>query len=146
MLCEFSFLWLGKWWCNRKFKVSQLISLHFASSHFGSSESMPFSRQNTQASKEIGIDFSILLGSSVLYWHIGRKLSVFVTTSILNLRFFVWVLFKTWIVDCAVFLYAVMADYIYLAEYIKNGLSLLPEMLTWFFSSNTTHSPTKQLH
>ena len=37
------------------------------SSHSGSKESLPVSHQNSQNSKEIGIDISIFLDSSILY-------------------------------------------------------------------------------
>ena len=38
-------------------------------SHFGSTENMPVSHQDSQTSKEIDADISILFDSSVLYWH-----------------------------------------------------------------------------
>ena len=66
-----------------------LFIISFEGSPFGSKESMPVSYQNSQTSKEIGLDISIFVGSSVLYWHIVKQSSIFVTASILNLRFFV---------------------------------------------------------
>ena len=39
-------------------------------SHFGSSEDTPVSQQNSQTSKKIGLNISILLSSWVIHWHI----------------------------------------------------------------------------
>ena len=52
----------------------------------------------------------------------------------------------TLIGNCVIFRHAVIADYyIYLARYIENEVSMLSEMPTCFFSSNTTYAPTRQL-
>ena len=39
-----------------------------------------------------------------------------------------------------IFSHADMANYIKLAGFVKNKLSMLPEIPIWFFSPNTTHA------
>ena len=55
-----------------------LFIISLEGSHFGSRESIPISHQNSQTSKEI------LLGSSVLCWHIVKQSSIFVSASVFN--------------------------------------------------------------
>ena len=117
MLWKFSFLysdkvrWLLRWFIC-EVEVSQLIWQHFypvhfiinlEGNHFGSRLKIPVSHQNSQTSKEIGADISIFLGSSVLYWHIVKQSSIFVTASIFNLWFLVRMFSKTLIVNYVVF-------------------------------------------
>ena len=116
-----------------------LFIISFEGSPFGSKESMPVSYQNSQTSKEIGLDISIFVGSSVLYWHIVKQSSIFVTASILNLRFFVWVFSK--IVDYVAFLHAVMVYYVQLVGYINNELLCFKKCQHEFFSSTSPSQP-----
>ena len=39
-----------------------------------------------------------------------------------------------------------MANYVYLAGHITNGIFMIPEMATWNISTNTTHGSTEILH
>ena len=77
--------------CN---PVLFIISLD--GSHFGSRESIPISHQNSQNFREIVVDISIFLGSSVLYCHMVQPSSIFVTASIFNCRSFLPVFFLIW--------------------------------------------------
>ena len=101
-------------------------------SYSGSKESMPVSHQNTQSSKKIELYISMFLSSSVLCWYLLNQSSIFVTASIINLQFFVD--FDRGLYS---FLHAVIEHYLWLAD---NGLSMLPEMPTWFFP------PTPPMH
>ena len=44
-------------------------------------ESMSVSYQNNQTSKEIGVDISIFVGTSVLYWHVVKQSFIFLQLS-----------------------------------------------------------------
>ena len=90
-----------------------LFVIRSEGSHFGYSESITISHQNSQTSEKIGADVSIFLGSSVLYWHIVKQSSIFVIASIFNLRFFLWAFSKTLIVDYVVFPQEIMTHYVW---------------------------------
>ena len=59
------------------------------------------------------------------------------TASIFNPPVFVRVFSKTLIVDCVIFHREIMTYYVYLARYIKNELSILPEIPTLFFPTTS---------
>ena len=86
--------------------ISNLVDFikSLESFEFGSTECILVSHQHSQTSKKIGLGISLFINSSVLYWHIVKQSFIFIAASIFNLQFFVWVFFKTLMMNCVVFL------------------------------------------
>ena len=72
-----------------------------------------FLKQNSQTSKEIGVDISIFLGYSIIYRHIVKHCYVFALVSLFNLQNYVSS-------------HAVMAHY-QLAGHIENRIFMIRE-------------------
>ena len=116
-----------------------LVIISLEGSHFRYMESMPVSQQNSQISKEVGVDISAFLGSSVLYWHIAKQStncwqSLQLQSSTFDFLYECFLRVSTWIVSFPPMqLWHTMSSLLYI---IKNGL---PQISTWF-------PPTPSMH
>ena len=98
---------------------------------------MHFSLQNSQTSKETGVDISIFKSYSILFRHIVKHYHVFVAASMFNFQFFIWMISGT-LIDCELCCYLPYSYRTLCPFSSAYWILIISEMTIWFFSATTS--------